>query len=197
MPQRLGLGDAGREALGELLSEPDVPHGVEHDRAPVLVGDTETRIDPGLDRSFLEQRRAETVDRGHVRAVDVMEGRGQHLRFLALGVPDGVLEFGPQADLELTRGLLGERDGHDARDGHPRPQKSEQAIDEHGRLAGPRARLDQVGVLETLALTAGQSSVLRVRDCPGLVHASVIVLAQFMPVSSGLSLVTGYCPVAR
>jgi hypothetical protein len=142
----------------QFVSEPAVPRRVEEDPAAKLVGDAEPRVDPGLHRPLLQEARRERVDRAHLGPVDVVERALERLELLALGLGHRALQLGPDADPELARRLLGERDGDDALDVRPRAEHGEQPVDEDGRLPRPRPGLDEVRPVEPAVEARGEPS---------------------------------------
>ena len=132
-------GAAGRQ---QLVLE-GLVGGVEREAAGEAVDDVEQRVDPGLDRPLAQQRGGEAVDRLDVAAIQIARRCEHPLALLALRHSGPALKRVPDARRQLGRRLLGERDHHQLVHGRrARREHVRDPLDQHGRLARARPRLD-------------------------------------------------------
>jgi len=127
-----------------LLVEPAAVGLVEVQLGGEVVHGLELRVEPGLDGSLAQQVAGEGVQRLDSRAVEV-EQRLLDPDVLVVGraLLERLLEREAHSRRELARGLLGEGDHGEVVDGRATGAKQgDNALHEHGRLAGARARLN-------------------------------------------------------
>ena len=104
------------------------------DAALAVVEDAEARVDPGGERVRLQQAAAETVDGRDPGAVELP-------REVVAAELDEAL---PDPSAQLAGSALGVRDHEDRVDVEPAlAHRAAEALDDHGRLAGPGARRDE------------------------------------------------------
>ena len=139
-------GAAGVRARADVLAE-----GLGPEERRLLELDLQRgRVDSGFQRPFAEEERAEGVDRADREAVERgarVLGPREALRIALLR--RDLLEGGLEPPPELRRRLARERDGRDVPGkGLAREEEREHPLDEHRRLAGPGARLDEERAVE-------------------------------------------------
>ena len=143
--------DAGGRRL-EARPETSRERLVEQARGLRLGEHHEQRIDARLDRALAQQVGAEAVNGADVRLFEVASASSERVRVATSAVARGALRASPQPQLELARRLLGEGDRDDAIDGGPpASQDIDDAVDEHGGLAGARRGFDGQGLVERSA----------------------------------------------
>ena len=110
------------------------------------------RIDLGFDRPLAKQVRAESMNRADVRFLEILNGRVESL--LDVGrcrIPPLLFEMLPQAQLQLTCRLLGERDSDNLANISPAFGKNaDDPFYQRRRLAGPRRGLDNQRLVDGL-----------------------------------------------
>ena len=139
---------AGRRL--EHLVEPRVVDLGEQDARRDLVQHAQPRVDRRLDRALVQEARGEGVDRLDPCAVRPRSASSSRARSSAsVVVVARVLEPFAHARGELRRGLLGERDDDELVDRRVTgPQHLDEPRDQHGRLAGAGAGLDEQALVQ-------------------------------------------------
>ncbi len=136
--------------IGELLLQPCAKRFLEEPLGLVLGENAEQRIDAGFHGTLAQELGAEAVNRADVRLLELSKGVVQPLsRFGLLGRGALALERLAKAQLQLARGLFGERDRHDVLHlGASGGQNAQDPVDELGRLARTGCCFDDKRVVE-------------------------------------------------
>ncbi len=165
-PARAAAEDAAHPLRrgAERLLEPGVEAVLEEPLGLLLGHDLEEWVDARLDRKLPEHVGAERVDGADARHLEVPE---RAIEVLPNGGRDAALvarplEAGAEAELHLAGGLLGERHGDDAVEvREPGAQDRDDAVHQHGGLAGAGRCLDEEGGPEVLADASARGVVGR------------------------------------